>query len=105
MTNPPDPWAGATFGRRGLFRRPLYDSYCFSRLPDTVAYLLGQDDARAAALPADVLAGLARPCDAVVLLFIDAFGWEFFQRFAPSTPVLEEVLARGRAVRLTSQFP
>jgi hypothetical protein len=105
MTNQPDPWAAANFGRRGLFRRPLYDSYCFSRLPDTVAYLLGQDGARPAALPADVFAGLDFPCDAVVLLFLDAFGWDFFQRFAPGIPLLGEVLSRGRAVRLTSQFP
>jgi hypothetical protein len=105
MTTQPDPWAGATFGRRGLFRRPLYDSYCFSRLPDTVAYLLGSDEARTAALPAGALAGLARPCDAVVLLFIDGFGWDFFRRFAPDVPVLKDVLSRGRAVRITAQFP
>ncbi len=104
MTIQLDPWAGATFGRRGLFRRPLYDSYCFSRLPDTVAYLLGSDEARAAALPAAALAGLARPCDAVVLLFLDAFGWDFFQRFA-DLPLLNDVLSRGRAIRITAQFP
>jgi hypothetical protein len=105
MTDVPDPWPAATFGKRGLFRRPLYDSYCFSRLPDTIAYLFGQEDARTAALPAGVLAGLERRCDAVVLLFIDAFGWEFFERFAAGIPVLQEVQARGRAVRLTAQFP
>jgi hypothetical protein len=51
--------AGATWGREGRFRRPLYDSYCFARLPATVKYLLlGRDDDRAGALPADAYAGL-----------------------------------------------
>ncbi|MCC6419832.1 MAG: alkaline phosphatase family protein [Gemmataceae bacterium] len=88
-----------------MFRRPLYDSFCFSRLPGIIERLLGQEDARERALPEDVLAGLPQRYDAVLFLFLDAFGWRFFEQFADDFPLLREVVARGRATRLTSQFP
>src|SRR6516225_11161823 len=90
--------AGATWGRAGQFRRPLCESYCFSRLPATAKYLLlGRDEDRAAALPADAYAGLPTRYDAVVLLFIDAFGWHFFRRAAEDYPFLKRFLQHGRA--------
>jgi hypothetical protein len=98
--------AAATWGHAGKFRRPLYDSYCFSRLPATVKYLLlGRDDDRALALPADAYAGLPAQYDTVVLFFIDAFGWHFFERFADDFPFLKRFIREGRATPITSQFP
>src|SRR5262245_11283293 len=105
MTASSDPWPGATFGVRGQFRRPLYDSYCFSRLPATIQYLLGVDEARGQALPANVLGDLPARYEAVVCLFVDAFGLCFFARFADEFALLRDVVSRGRAVRLTAQFP
>jgi hypothetical protein len=95
--------ANATFGRAGTFRRPLYDSYCFSRLPGTVAHLLAGADS-AAALPGDLLSRLGRP-QAVVLLLIDGFGWQLLQRHAPHFPVLRRLLDTGLVAPLTAQFP
>jgi hypothetical protein len=106
MSSSGSPIAGATWGHAGRFRRPLYDSYCFSRLPATVKYLLlGGDADRARALPADAYAGLPPRYDTVVLLFIDAFGWHFFEKFADDYPFLKRFRHEGRATPITSQFP
>lgn len=85
--------------------RPLYDSYCFSRIPWTIeAALTGEPNPRT--LPSDALGALAgeRP-DTVVLLFVDAFGWRFFERFAERAPALTRFLRDGTVSKLTSVFP
>ena len=84
--------------------RPLYGSYCFSRIPWTVeAALTGEPNPRT--LPADTLGALADRPDTVVLLFVDAFGWRFFEEFAESTPALARFLRDGTVSKLTSVFP
>jgi len=106
MSSPTNPIAGATWGHAGRFRRSLYDSYCFSRLPATIKYLLlGRAEDRASALPADTYAGLPTQYDSVVLFFIDAFGWHFFEKFADHFPFLQRFVRQGRATAITSQFP
>lgn len=42
--------------------------------------------------------------DAVVLFFIDAFGWRFFERFQDH-PFLQRITKHGKVEKLTSQFP
>ena len=84
--------------------RPLYDSYCFSRIPWTLqAALTGESNART--LPSDALGPLADRPDTVVVLFIDAFGWRFFEAFAESTPALARFLRDGTVSKLTALFP
>ena len=84
--------------------RPLYGSYCFSRIPWTIeAALTGEPNPRT--LPADTLGALADRPDTVVLLFVDAFGWRFFEEFAESTPALARFLRDGTVSKLTSVFP
>lgn len=85
--------------------RPLYGSYCFSRIPWTLeATLTGEPNPMT--LPPDALGALAggRP-DTVVVLFVDAFGWRFFEEFAESTPALARFLRDGTVSKLTSVFP
>ena len=85
--------------------RPLYGSYCFSRIPWTIeAAFTGEPNPRT--LPSDALGALAgeRP-DTVVLLFVDAFGWRFFERFAERAPALTRFLRDGTVSKLTSVFP
>ena len=85
--------------------RPLYGSYCFSRIPWTLeAALTGEPNPRT--LPPDALGALAgRRPDDVVVLFVDAFGWRFFEEFAESTPALARFLRDGTVSKLTSVFP
>ena len=84
--------------------QPLYESYCFSRIPWTIeAALTGEPNPRT--LPADTLGALADRPDTVVLLFVDAFGWRFFEEFAESTPALARFLRDGTVSKLTSVFP
>ncbi len=91
----------AKFSQR--FVRPCYDSYCFSRLPATIEFLLtgqGQNT-----LPLDVLGNLPNRYDKVVFFFIDAFGWRFFERYAEKYSFLKTILKQGVVSKLTSQFP
>ena len=84
--------------------RPLYGTYCFSRIPWTIeAALTGEPNPRT--LPPDALGALADRPDTVVLLFVDAFGWRFFEEFAESTPALARFLRDGTVSKLTSVFP
>ena len=84
--------------------RPLHDSYCFSRVPWTVeSALTGEPNPRT--LPDDALGALADRPHTVVLLFIDAFGWRFFEEFAERTPALRRFLRDGTVSKLTALFP
>ena len=85
--------------------RPLYESYCFSRIPWTIeAALTGEPNPRT--LPPDAIGALAgRRPHTVVLLFVDAFGWRFFEEFAESAPALARFLRDGTVSKLTSVFP
>jgi len=85
------------------FRRPLYDSYSFARIPATVRGLLtGVGDG---GLPADTLGPLAGDYDTVILLFVDAFGWRFVQQYRDEYPFLRRFADEGVIAKLTSQFP
>lgn len=85
------------------FRKPLYDSYCFSRIPQLIEHVLtGEGDS---GLPLDVLGDLPRRYKKVILLYVDAFGWKFFERTAEKYPFLKRFLDQGVASKLTSQFP
>jgi predicted AlkP superfamily pyrophosphatase or phosphodiesterase len=85
------------------FGKPLYDSYCFSRIPQTVVHLLtGEGDP---GLPARVLDGLPARYDKVILLYVDAFGWRFFEQVAGRYPFLQRFVKEGVVSKLTTQFP
>ncbi len=91
----------AQFSQR--FVRPLYDSYCFANIPKTVTYLLtGEGES---GLPLDVLGNLPRKYDKVILFFVDAFGWRFFERYADKYSFLKTIMRDGMISKLTSQFP
>lgn len=83
------------------FRKPLYESYCFAKIPDTIAYLLtGKQKERA--LPEGCY--LDEEYEAVILLFIDAFGWRFWQQFTEH-PLIQRFEEQGIVSKITSQFP
>jgi hypothetical protein len=83
--------------------RPLYGSYCFSRIPGTLLGLFG--DSAVDALPSDVLPPLGDAPPRVVAVLVDAVGWAFVERFAERAPLLARVHEQGVVSQLTSQFP
>ncbi len=92
----------ASFSKQ--FRKPLYDSYCFSNIPGTIEQLLcGDTDLQT--LPLDVLSNIPAAYDKVVLFFVDAFGWRFFDQYKEKYPFLRDVIERGVASKITTQFP
>src|SRR5689334_1231077 len=93
--------AHAKFSHR--FVKPCYESYCFSNLPATILFLLtGQGKS---ALPPDVFGNLPTRYNKVVLLFLDGFGWRFFERYAEKYRFLRTIASQGVVSKLTSQFP
>lgn len=89
----------ATFSSQ--FCRPLYSSYCFSQIPATVENLLFSD--ASTALPEDTT--LPGAYDHVILLFLDGFGWSFFEKFKSKLPILQKFEKEGIASKITSMFP
>lgn len=87
--------------RFGRFKKPLYDSYNFSKIPNTVRALLGCP--HDAPLPEDTFR--KGSYDFVLLFLIDSFGWHYFQRFSDKYPFLKRFLDEGIVSKLTSQFP
>src|SRR6266480_2984356 len=92
---------GAKFSQR--FVKPLYDSYCFAALPQTIEFMLtGEGDS---ALPLDTFGNLPTRYNKVILLFVDAFGWRFFKQYAEKYTFLKTALRYGAVSKMTSQFP
>ncbi len=85
------------------FVQPLYGSYCFSNIPRTVKYLLTGEGQ--SGLPLDVFGNLPTRYNKVILFFVDAFGWRFFEHYAPHYSFLKHLLSEGVVSKLTSQFP
>src|SRR5271167_1082478 len=79
----------------GEFCRPLYESYCFSKIPGTVQRLLsGEGDA----LPEDCWRG--DRYESVVLCLIDGFGWEFLDKHREKYPFLSRFFREGVVSKL-----
>ena len=96
-----DAVAAARLGEH--FTRPLYADYGFAQIPQTVRRCLGTADQ--GGVPFGAQHGLYQQYDAVVLLFIDAFGWRFVERYLDRAPFLRRFADHGMVAKLTSQFP
>ncbi|MFV9503688.1 MAG: alkaline phosphatase family protein [Oscillochloridaceae bacterium umkhey_bin13] len=83
---------------------PIYDGYGFAAIPATLERLL-TGSASGPGLPPAALAGLAEQYETVVLIFVDALGWRFFEPWAQQHPFLARFLADGVVSRLTTMFP
>ena len=68
---------------RKVFRKPLYDSYYFSRIPSEIESMLEGE------------------YETVILLFVDGFGWTFSEKYADQFDLFKE----SHVTKLTSQFP
>ncbi|HSH81438.1 MAG TPA: alkaline phosphatase family protein [Herpetosiphonaceae bacterium] len=85
------------------FVRPIYDTYGFARIPQTLRYLLTDDNRKGVPFgPGDALYD---KYDTVILFFVDALGWRFFEQYAAEHPFLRRIAADGLVCKLMSQFP
>jgi predicted AlkP superfamily pyrophosphatase or phosphodiesterase len=69
------------------FVKPKYDSGGFAGIPNRIK---------------DAFA--SKKYDAVVLFFVDAFGWRFYERFQDAA-FIKRIARNGKIEKLTSQFP
>ena len=69
------------------FIKPRYDSGGFAGIPNRIKNAFA-----------------SKKYDAVVLFFIDAFGWRFYERFQDA-PFIQRIAKHGKIEKLTSQFP
>jgi predicted AlkP superfamily pyrophosphatase or phosphodiesterase len=92
-------WAG----QAGIFRKPLYDSYCFSRIPESILYLLGATGTSALALPASCFP-MQSTWNEVVVILVDGLGWINFEKYG-SEGFFELFAKEGIISKITSQYP
>jgi hypothetical protein len=85
------------------FMRPLYDRYGFAQIPQTIRYCLTDSDQKG--VPFGPRDDLYQKYDTVVLFFVDAFGWRFFEQYHQRSPFLRRATEEGLICKLTSQFP
>ena len=83
--------------------RPDYGGYCFAGVPAAAADRIGVDIGEG--LPADAFGVNHTDPAHVVVLFVDALGYEQFERVAGDVPFLQAFRDAGRVTPLTSTFP
>ena len=94
--------ANTTFFTTDQFIAPAYGGGCFADIP---AFL--QAAIRGGPAPLLQPAGwdqMPHRYERIVVLFVDAFGWRFFERFQDH-PLLRRFARQGSVTRLTAQFP
>lgn len=85
---------------------PMYNEYCFSNLIGTIKETLGIEKNKIKiSLPKDVTLGLPDTSNKVILLLIDAFGFESYENIKEDSLFLKDIENRGVISKLTSQFP
>ncbi len=85
------------------FKRPLYQDYAFTCLPNTIQKLLTGEGA--ATLPVEAVCGHWEKYPCTILFLVDGFGWEFFEGFAHKHPFLDRFAKEGAASKISAQFP
>lgn len=91
----------STFGPH--FRRPLYNSYNFADVPNSLPWLFTGEGRPALSL--DVFGPYAPPFDHVAFCFIDAFGWHHVERALETSVFLRHARDEGVLSQLTAMFP
>ncbi|GIW64989.1 MAG: hypothetical protein KatS3mg092_0922 [Patescibacteria group bacterium] len=84
------------------FKKPLYESYCFSNINNIIEYNLGLTNNLQC--PNDILIYPDKKYKKVILFFIDGFGWRFFEKFSQSI-FFKFAEKNGLINKFTSQFP
>jgi hypothetical protein len=84
--------------------KPIYADYAFANLASTIHYLLTREQL-GPLLPADCFGGSYPSPRRIVLVFIDSFGWEVWQRYQDCSRITRAVVERGMLTPVSALFP
>jgi Type I phosphodiesterase / nucleotide pyrophosphatase len=84
--------------------KPIYADYTFGNIPNTIHYLLAGEHL-GPLLPPDCFGGQYPHPNKVVLLFIDSFGWEFWQQYQTHFRTTRHVVEEGILTPISALFP
>lgn len=84
--------------------KPIYADYSFANIPATAHHLL-TGETIGPLIPADAFGGSYPTPEKVVLVFIDSFGWEFWQRYGERFRITRRVLESGVLTPISALFP
>jgi hypothetical protein len=84
--------------------RPLYADYSFGNIPDTLEFLL-TGNRRGPLLAPDCFGGAYPRPEKVVLLFVDSFGWQFWQEHYRRFRTTARVAKQGTLTPISALFP
>jgi hypothetical protein len=84
--------------------KPIYADYSFGNIPDTIEHLL-TGNRRGPLLPADCLGGSYPEPTKIVLVFVDSFGWQFWQQYHASFRTTSRVVEQGTLTPISALFP
>jgi hypothetical protein len=84
--------------------KPMTADYSFGNIPNTVEMLLTGAQRRPV-LPPDCFGGSYPKPKRVVVILIDAFGYQFWQRYAARSKTLTRVLKEGVLTPISALFP
>ena len=84
------------------FIKPLYDSFCFSKIPTSIYSLLTGKEPQLGLPPSCFIP--KESYDAVFLFFLDGFAWRFCEHYKDH-PFLHRFYQSGIVSKLTAQFP
>ena len=84
--------------------KPIYDDYSFGNIPNTAEYLL-TGVRRGPLLPADCFGEAYPRPDKVVVIFVDSFGWQFWQDYSARFRATSRVVESGTLTPVSALFP
>lgn len=84
--------------------KPVYADYSFANISATIEFLL-TGDRRGALLPPDCFGGRYPSPQKVVYIFVDSFGWQFWQQYANAFRTTRRVIDTGTLTPISALFP
>ena len=88
----------------GRLVRPIYADYSFGNIPNTIEYLL-TGEKHGPLLPADCFGGTYPQPEKIVVIFVDSFGWEFWQAYGKRFRATSRVMEAGTLTPVSALFP
>ena len=88
----------------GRLLKPIYEDYSFANIPNTIEFLLTGAQ-RGPLLPADCFGGAYPRPQKIVLIFLNSFGWEFWQTHGSRFRATRRVAERGTLTPISALFP